>query len=352
MAVTTDNITLSGNDKIAMIGNLATMLAAGIPILEVVDSLLEDAKNNTKKVLETLRSDLIQGRPVHIAFAKFPRIFDKVTVNIIKASEEAGTLDQTLSDLKETIRKDMEFNDQIRSAFIYPLFIVVIFTGVIIMILTVVIPKIAVVFTSLKATLPLPTVILIAMSNALINYTAVVILSIAAIFGFIILLYKTQRDLLMHMFLSLPVIRNVAKEIDLTRFTRSMYLLLNAGIPITSALILSQEIVMKKEVAAAISHARESVVGGKKLSGGMKDSKDIFPSMMIKITEAGEKTGSLDKSMKDVSEYLDYQVAKSLKTLTTLLEPLMIVLVGGLVGGIMLAIIAPIYGLISQVSTR
>ncbi|HSW97425.1 MAG TPA: type II secretion system F family protein [Candidatus Saccharimonadales bacterium] len=350
--MTTENITLSGNDKIAMIGNLSTMLAAGIPILEVVDSLLEDAKKNSKKVLETLRSDLIQGRPVHISFAKFPKIFDKVTINIIKASEEAGTLDQTLSDLKENIRKDMEFNDQIRSAFIYPLFILVIFSGVIVMILTVVIPKIAVVFTSLKAKLPLPTVILITMSNALIHYPFIVIASIFAIIGIVILLFKTQRELITHIFLSLPVIKNVAKEIDLTRFTRSMYLLLNAGIPITSALILSQEIVMKKDIAEAISHARETVVGGQRLSAGMKDAKNIFPSMMIKITEAGEKTGSLDKSMKDVSEYLDYQVAKSLKTLTTLLEPLMIVLVGGLVGGIMLAIIAPIYGLISQVSTR
>lgn len=345
-------ISLSGNDKIALISNLATMLAAGIPILEAVDSLLEDAKKNQKKVLETLRADLVQGRPVHVAFAKFPKIFDRVTINIIKASEEAGTLDETLNDLKDTIRKDMEFNDQVRSAFIYPLFIIVIFSGVILMILTVVIPKIAVVFTSLKAKLPLPTVILIAVSNALLQYPVFVIGGILAFFGILYLLFKTQRELFVHMFLSLPVIRNVAKEIDLTRFSRSLYLLLNAGIPITNALTLSQEVVMKKEIAEAIGHARDSVVSGNKLSTGLKDGKTIFPSMMIKITEAGEKTGSLDKSMKDVSEYLDYQVNKSLKTLTTLLEPLMIVLVGGLVGGIMLAIIAPIYGLISQVSTR
>ena len=112
------------------------------------------------------------------------------------------------------------------------------------------------------------------------------------------------------------------------------------------------EIVAKKEVADAIAHAREQVMAGKKLSSGMKDAKDIFPTMMIKITEAGEKTGSLDSSMKDVSEFLDYQVSGSLKTLTALLEPLMIVVVGGLIGGIMLAVIAPIYGLISSVSPR
>ncbi len=181
-----ENISLTANEKIALVSNLATMLAAGIPILEAVDSLLEDAKKNQKKVLETLRSDLIQGKQVHITFAKFPRIFDKVTINIIKASEEAGTLDEALRDLKDTIKKEVEFNDQIRSAFIYPLFIVVIFTGVILMILTVVIPKIAVVFISLKANLPLPTIILIAMSNALIGYPVFVIGGIVTGIGLLI----------------------------------------------------------------------------------------------------------------------------------------------------------------------
>jgi len=346
------NITLSGNEKIAMVSNLATMLGAGIPILEAVDSLLEDAKKNQKKILETLRDDLIQGKPVHTAFAKFPHVFDKVTINIIKASEEAGTLDQALTDLKITIRKEMEFNDQIRSAFIYPLFIIIVFLCVFVMILTVVIPKIAVVFTSLRANLPLPTKILISLSNLLIAYPVYVVLAAISVLGIGVLLVKTEKSLLAKLFLSLPLIRNVAREVDLTRFSRSLYLLLNAGIPITNALLLSQEIVMQKEVANAIAHARDAVMAGKKLSGGLKDAKHIFPGMMIKITEAGEKTGSLDKSMKDVSEYLDYRVTNSLKTLTALLEPIMIVLVGGLVGGIMMAIIAPIYGLISQVSTR
>lgn len=348
----TENISISNNEKIALISNFATMLTSGIPILETVDSLLDDAKKNPKKVLEILRFDLTQGKPVHTAFAKFPKIFNKVSINIIKASEEAGTLDQALHDLTNTIRKEIEFNDQIRAAFIYPLFIIVVFFGVLIMILIVVIPKIAVVFTSLKAKLPLPTRVLIVMSNTLLNYPVYVGVGTILIVGGVYFLFKTQKQLFIHIFLTLPLIRNVAKEIDLMRFTRSLYLLLNAGIPITNALILSQEIVMKKEIAIAIAHARDSVVAGKKLSVGFKDAKDIFPTMMIKITEAGEKTGSLDKSMKDIAEYLDYQVSKSLKMLTALLEPIMIVVVGGLIGSIMLSIIAPIYGLISQVSAR
>src|SRR5437879_5727909 len=106
------NISLSNSEKIAMVSNLYTMLSAGIPILETVDSLLEDAKGNQKKVLQTLRADLGQGQHVYFTFSKFPRAFDKVTTNIVRASEEAGTLDVTLKDLVANIKKEIEFNDK------------------------------------------------------------------------------------------------------------------------------------------------------------------------------------------------------------------------------------------------
>lgn len=347
-----EKITLSNNEKIALISNLSTMLAAGIPILEAVDSLLEDAKKNQKKVLETLRNDLMQGKQIHVSFARFPLVFDKVTINIIKASEQAGTLDITLRDLKTSLKKEMEFTDKIKSAFIYPIFIMVVFTAVLLMILIVVIPKISSVFTTLKVDLPLPTKILVFLSNTLLTYPLYVALGTLVFLLTVFFLYKKQKRLLLRIFLLFPIISSLARDIDLTRFSRSLFLLLNAGIPITSALMLTEDLVMKKDVSLAIAHARETVVAGKKLSLGFKDAKTIFPGIMIKITEAGEKSGTLDKSMQDISEYLDYQVSNKLKIATALLEPIIIVLVGGLIGGIMLAIIAPIYGLISQIGVH
>ena len=148
---------------------------------------------------------------------------------------------------------------------------------------------------------------------------------------------------------SLPVVSLLTQQIDLTRFTRSLYLLLNAGLPITVALELTQDVVIKKDISNAIKHAKNYVFSGKKLSEGFKDSKSVIPPIMIKIIEAGERSGSLDKSMLDVSEYLDYQVSNTLKTLTALIEPIMLVGVGILVGGMMMSIIAPIYQLIGQV---
>jgi type II secretory pathway component PulF len=282
---------------------------------------------------------------------KFPKIFDKVTVNIVKASEEAGTLNVTLNDIVTIIRKDSEFGDKVKSAMVYPIFILGVFVAVFLMILVVVVPKISTVFKRMDMELPLPTQILIFMSDALLNNTILLVLIMALFVFFFIVLYKKNKRLVMGVFFSLPIISLLAREIDLTRFTRSLYLLLSAGIPITSALELCQDIVSKKEVATAIIHAKESVIAGKKISDGMKDYKKIIPNVLIKIIEAGERTGSLDKSMQDCSDYLEYQVANSLKLVTTLIEPIMLVFVGLAIGGMMLSIIAPIYQMIGQVGS-
>ncbi len=348
----TENITLSTNDKLNLISNISTMLGAGIPILETVDSLLEDTKGGTKKVLSALREDLIQGKHISASFARFPLIFDKVTINIIKASEEAGTLEITLKDLKTQIRRDIEFTDRVRSSLTYPFIIVIVFFGVMLLILTVVVPKIATVFLRLKTTLPLPTRILIFASNIIVNNTVFFIAGLVIIVVGSFFLYRQQKRLILNLFSSLPLITNLVKQIDLTRFSRSLYLLLTSGIAITSALELSQEVVLKPEIAKAIAHAREKVFAGEKLSKGFKDHKNVFTTTMIKMVEAGERTGTLDKSMQDVSEFLDYEVSNTLKSLTTILEPIMLVMVGVMVGGMMLAIIAPIYSLIGSVGGR
>lgn len=346
------NISLSNDDKLGLISNLSTMLAAGIPILESVESLIQDAKGNSKKVLESLRADLMQGKHVYQTFSNFPNTFNPVTTNIIKASEEAGTLDTTLKDIKENIRKEIEFNDKVKSALIYPIVVFIVFIGVLLMMLIVVIPKIASVFLRLKVTLPLPTKILIFTSDVLLKYTIPVTVGFVLIAIGIFFLYKSNKRLLMRMFTSLPLVSSLTKEIDLTRFTRSLFLLLTSGIPVTTALDLTQDVVIKKEVRNGITHTKEMVSAGKKLSDGLKDRKKVFPTIMVKIIEAGEASGSLDKSMQEVSDFLDYRVTKALKTVTVLIEPVMLVLVGVLVGGMMLAIIAPIYGLIGQVGAR
>ena len=320
-----EKISLSSKDRLSLISNMSTMFNAGIPIIEIVDSLLEDSKGSRRKILEALRDDLMQGKHLYVSFSRFPKVFDK---------------------------EEIEFNDKIKSALTYPLIIAVVFFGVLLLILLVVVPKISTVFSRLRVDLPLPTKILIFISNALLNYTIPTVLGIIALIFLLVFILKTKKELIQEIFFSLPLVKTLVKQIDLTRFSRSMYLLLTSGITITTALELTQDVVMNRDVSRAIAHARDVVLGGKRMSEGFKEKKNVLPALMIKIVEAGEKTGSLENSMQDISEYLDYEVSNTLRNLTALLEPLMLVVIGVLVGGMMLAIIAPIYGLIGNVGLR
>ena len=191
------NITMSNNEKLSLFSTLSTMISAGIPILEVVDSILEDSKGNTKKIVESIRDDLIQGKSLSVAFSKFPSVFDKVTINVIKASEEAGTLEVVLKDLKTQLKKDMEFMDNVKSAVTYPIVIFILFIIVLTIILVFVIPKIATVFTQLRIKLPLPTQILIFMSNVILHHTIPFLIGLVLIFGGLTLLFKFKKSLVL-----------------------------------------------------------------------------------------------------------------------------------------------------------
>ena len=345
-------VRLSTSEKIGLIDNLATMLGAGIPILDAVDSTMADTKGNTRRVLESLRADLMQGKPLSVSFAAYPNAFDVVTVSLLKAAETAGTLETTLRDLKDHIQKETEFMDKVKLALVYPVLIGIVFLGVMMVILLVVVPKIATVFSRLNVELPLPTRIMIVVSDLLIKNTVGSLTGVVIFFFLLWLSWRFYRRQILSVFFSLPLISTLIKNIDLTRFTRTLHLLLAAGLPIDVALQLAQGVVLRHQTSLLIAHSRELVLAGKKLGDGLKTGGRIIPSMVTKLIEAGEKSGTLDKSLLDISIHLDYEVSNTLKTLTSVLEPVMLLVVGLSVGGMMLAIIAPIYGLIGQVSSR
>jgi type II secretory pathway component PulF len=295
---------------------------------------------------------MMEGKQVYASLDKFPKIFDKVTVNIIKASEEAGTLATVLKQIKENMQKEIEFNDKVKSALMYPAFVLVVFFGVLFMIFIVVVPKISTVFSQLKIKLPLATKIMIFFSDLILKSTVPLVIGLSLFVAIFFFLLKTQKKKFMQLIFSLPLISNLVEKIDLTKMTRSMYMLLNSGILITGALDLVQDIVINKHIAAMLKYSKTTVSSGKNFSEALKKYKQYIPSLMIKIIEAGEKSGSLEKSFLEVSEYLDYEVSRTLKTLTALLEPVMLVAVGIMVGGMMLSIIGPIYGMIGQIGQR
>ena len=342
---------LSTQDKLYLISNLATLLSSGIPILEAIDSLIPETSGNSRKILKTLRQDMNQGQTISQSFSRYPKAFDPITVNLIKAAEEAGTLETILKDLVKTIKKDIDFINKVKSALTYPILVLIILFLVLVINLFFVIPRIAQVFSRLHVPTPLPTKILIATSKLVVDNT---LLSIAALIAFLLLIFiiiKTQKAIFLGILGIIPPINKLLTEIDLTRFTRSLALLLKSGIPITDSLKLTQNVVNKRKIEKIIAHASQEVAAGRKLSDGLKDNK-IIPNFMIRVTQAGEISGTLEQSMQELSEQFDDRVTQRVKNLTVLLEPLLLLIVGILVGAIMLAIIAPIYNLISNIKSR
>ncbi len=343
---------MNPQEKLGVISSLATMLSAGIPVLEAVESLKSDSKGSSRKFLDLLEASLNEGKPISDAMAKMPRTFDPVTVNIMKAAEEAGTLDETLKDLEINLKKELAFRDQLRASMVYPAFIFVIFLGVLLLILGFVVPRVGKVFLGLRVQLPLATRVMIRASDILRHNYRLMALGVFVFIALVILLFHLKRRAITNALLSLPGLKTLGREIDLARFTRSMALLLKSGVPIGEALRLSKAVVTKKEMLGMVDHMINAIEQGKPLSEGLQKSRRLVPTLMYRLLETAERSGSLEASTQNLAEHFQTRVSQRLRTITTLIEPVIIVIVGLLVGGMMLSIIAPIYSLIGQVRTR
>ena len=345
------SITLTNQDRLNFVSSLSTLIASGIPIMEAVDSQIEESNGNLLKILKKLKEDLSQGKTISDSLSNSPKAFDPITVNLIAAAEESGNLDVTLKNLAQNIRADMEFLSHVKGALAYPVLIVIVLSAVIILNLFFVIPRVATVFTRLNVAIPLPTKVLFALSIFVTANKIEVVVGLFILVLLTMIIYKTQKQILINVLFSLPGISKLVIEIDLTRLTRSLSLLLKSSIPITDALALCKNIVIKKAIRDTVENSTKLVESGKKLSDGFSRTKAI-PTFVVQIIQAGEKSGTLDSSMAELSEQFDSRVTARLKNLTTLIEPVLLLFVGLMVGALMLAIIAPIYKLIGNINPR
>lgn len=346
------NIKLSATEKLTIVSSLAKMLEGGIAMPDAIDALLEDAKKGQKQVLETLRADIQEGKTIAESLEKFPNSFDPISTSLISTGEKSGYLEKNLNQLSSNLIAEIELSGKIKAAIVYPVFVLIVFLSILLMILLFVIPRIATVFSRLKLQLPLPTKILISASSLLRENTivcAVIILLFVAVTFFLI---KKKNNLIINAFSKLPILSSLATQIDLARFTRSLGLMLSAGIPIDEAIALTKNVVHKNNIRQIVANCEISIESGKKLSDEFKKNRKIIPSIMTRMIEVGEKSGSLENTLLNLSTHFQGKIDNSIKTLTILMEPILLVIIGVLVGGIMLSIIAPIYSLIGNISPR
>lgn len=348
----TSRIRLKSKERLSLFSDLATMLTAGIPILEAVESLESDATGNMRKVLGELHSTLNNGEPLSRGLARLPKAFEPISINLIRAAETGGTLEETLHDIVTTTKKELAFSEQLRNTLIYPAFVMVVFMAIVVLMLTFVIPRVAKVFSTMRVHMPWITRTMISLSETFMNNWLIIGVGFIVLVVGIVILVKVNSRAIARALLSLPYLRTLGINIDLTRFTRSFGLLMHAGVPLIESLNLSAEVVRKKAIVALVEQMRTNVEAGKPLSTGLRDAHGLIPPIMSRSIETAEQSGTLEKTMQNLTEYFDEQVSGSLKVISSLVEPVLLVVVGVLVGTLMITIIAPIYNLISQINPK
>jgi type IV pilus assembly protein PilC len=330
----------------------SVMIDAGLPLVQCLDILgnQEDHKYFAQVILAT-RADVEGGMSLADAMKKHPKCFDALFCNMIAAGEAGGILDTILKRLSTYIEKAVKLKAQVQSAMIYPIAVIVIAVVVIGVILWKVIPTFASLFAGLGATLPLPTRIVIALSNNLVRFMPFLFVGFFA-FGWAFKTYyatEKGRRVIDRITLKVPILGPILRKIAVARFCRTLSTLMASGVPILDGLDITAKTSGNAIIEDAIQKTRKSIEGGDTISAPLKETK-VFPGMVVQMISVGEATGALDTMLSKIADFYEEEVDVAVEGLLTLLEPVMIAFLGGAVGGIVIAMYMPIFDLISKLT--
>jgi type IV pilus assembly protein PilC len=330
----------------------SVMIDAGLPLVQCLDILgnQEDDKNFAGVILQT-RADVEGGASLADAMKKHPKAFDPLFTNMIAAGEAGGILDTILKRLATYIEKAVKLKSQVKSAMVYPVAVIVIAGVVVGVILWKVIPTFASLFAGLGAELPLPTRIVIAASDFLVRFMPFIIGGLFAL-GFAFKQYYATdggRHTVDAIMLRLPVLGSIFRKIAVARFCRTLSTLISSGVPILDGLDITARTAGNAIVEDAILSTRKSIEQGETIAAPLKET-NVFPSMVVQMIGVGEATGALDTMLSKIADFYEEEVDTAVAGMLTLLEPIMIAFLGGVVGGIVIAMYLPIFDLISKLT--
>jgi type IV pilus assembly protein PilC len=330
----------------------SVMIDAGLPLVQCLDILgnQEEDRNFAAVILQT-RTDVESGASLADAMRKHPKTFDPLFTNMIAAGEAGGILDTILKRLATYIEKAVKLAGQVKSAMIYPIAVIVIAGLVVGVILWKVIPTFAALFSGLGAELPLPTRIVIAMSNNLVQFFPFLLIGTGlAVYAFR-QYYATEggRRVVDGGMLKAPVLGNILRKIAVARFCRTLATLISSGVPILEGLEITAKTSGNSIVEDAVMVTRKSIERGETISVPLKDTA-VFPAMVTQMIGVGEATGALDTMLAKIADFYEEEVDTAVAGLLTLLEPIMIAILGVVVGGIVIAMYMPIFDLISKLT--
>jgi len=329
----------------------STMIDAGLPLVQCLNILAEQSESkNLRDVTGRVARSVEQGSTLADSLRRHPRTFDDLFTNMVEVGESGGILDVVFQRLAAYIEKAAALKRKVKGAMIYPASIMGVAALVVIFMLTFVIPTFTKMFKDLGADLPLPTQVVVWLSEFMRTY---ILLIIAAIVGCVFAFrayYRTEKgqSTIDALLLKIPVMGSLIRKVAVARFTRTLGTLVSSGVPILEGLRITARTAGNKVVEKAVLQCRAAVTAGKTLAEPLKAS-GVFPPMVIQMISVGEQTGALDAMLSKIADFYDDEVDTAVSAMTALLEPIMIVVLGVLIGGLVVAMYLPIFKLVTLV---
>jgi len=339
-------------DIVVFTRQFATMIDAGLPLVQALDILSTQVENKSfGKVLAQVKIDVESGSTYADALKKYPRVFSELYANMVAAGEAGGILDTILNRLSAYIEKAMKLKKKVKGAMVYPAVVTSIAVLVIAVIMIFVVPTFSKMFTTLGGTLPLPTRIVINLSNFIAGIGGLLVAgAIVAIVVFIVQFRRTEKGkhITDKILLRLPIFGMLINKVAVAKFTRTLGTLVSSGVPILDGLEITAKTSGNKVIEYAIMEVRKGVVGGKTLAEPIMKAK-VFPPMVTHMIAVGESTGALDAMLGKIADFYDDEVDASVSNLTAMMEPMLMVFLGTAVGFIVISMYLPIFKLITLI---
>ena len=328
---------------------LYTLLKAGVPIVSGLKALKEQSKDeNFAEVVDTIMQDIEGGSKLSDSLAQFPKIFPAIYINSVKVGELSGTLEETLLYLYKYLEDDAQMKREVKKAFRYPMFVFLGLIGAFIVFTTTVIPNFLPLFKQSDKELPLPTRILIEIHDIIANYGILIVIVAALLIAAFIYYIRTPRGRFQfdYYLLKLPIVGEFVKKVNIARFTRLFYTMNRTGISISKAFEIMQDTMGNKVFGKELKRITDKISKGEEISSAIGDSP-YFTSLLIEMVSIGEKSGSLDDMLASVSEYYHREVGETVANLTSLIEPIVTVVLGGMILLLALAMFLPMWDMLS-----
>ena len=340
--------------KIFFTENLRVMIHAGLSMSEALNTLAMQAESKFfKRIILILKDDVEQGKSLSRGLEKFPRAFAQIFVSMIQIGEVSGTLETSLSELTLQMKKDYKLRSKVKGAMMYPIVILVAMLGITAGLLYFVLPKLLAIFKEFgDVQLPLATRILIAVSDfAQDNGLLLLLMVIAVVVAFIAFGRTAMGKRVFHMaIIRSPIIGPIARKVNLALFSRTLSGLLKTDIPVVKSLEVTSQVLGNVHYRTAVLGAGDVIKKGETISRSLGQHPNLFPPLVVQMVSVGERSGNVDSLLADVADFYEAEVDNVLNSLSSIIEPILILLLGGMVGGIALAVMMPMYSLTQSIA--